>query len=102
MPRFSKCWLDVQSQAQYKKYRRHGEAGAVDIEVVEEELQEIREAANAYENENPYCMDESALFWKMAPDGTLGTDQGAEGEHGKARITISLACNVTGSHKLEP
>lgn len=47
-------------------------------------------------------MDESALFWKMAPDGTLGTDQGAEGEHGKARITISLACNVTGSHKLEP
>lgn len=67
-----------------------------------EKLQEVREAANAYENENAYCMDESALFWKMAPDGTLGTDQGAEWEHGKARITISLACNVTGSHKPEP
>ena len=38
----------------------------------------------------------------MTPDGTLGTKQSAGGKHDKARITINLACNVTGSHKLEP
>ena len=70
--------------------------------VVEEELQEIREAVNPYTNEDVYNMDEFALFWKMTPDGTLGTEQSAGGKHDKARITINLACNVTGSHKLEP
>ena len=47
-------------------------------------------------------MDESALFWKMTSDGTFDTEQSAGGKHDKARITINLACNVTGSHKLEP
>ena len=70
--------------------------------VVKEELQEIREAVNPYTNENIYNMDKSALFWKMTLDGTLGTEESTGGKDDKARITINLACNVTGSYKLEP
>lgn len=69
---------------------------------IEEELQEIRETVQPYDNEDVYNMDESALFWKMTPDVTLATQQGAGRKHEKARITINLACNVTGSHKLDP
>ena len=69
--------------------------------VVEKELQEIREAVNPYMNEDVYNMEKSALFWKMAPDGTLGTEQSAGDKNDKARITINLTCNITGSHKLE-
>ena len=70
--------------------------------VVEEELQEIREAVNPYTNKDVYNIDESALFWKITPDETLGTEQSVGGKHNKARITINLACIFIGSYKLEP
>lgn len=41
-------------------------------------------------------MEESALFWKMIPDVTLAIKQGAGGKYDQGRITINLACNVTG------
>lgn len=103
VPKFSIGWLDgFKARHNIKKYRQHGEAGAIDLVVVEEELQEIREAVNPYTNEDVYNIDESSLFWKMTPDGTLGTEQSAEGKHKKARITINLVCNISGSHKFEP
>ena len=104
IPKFSTGWLDgFKARHNIKKYRRHGEASAIDMEVVEKELQEIREAVNPDTNKDVYNMDESALFlfWKMTPEGTFGTEQGAGGKHDEARITINLACNVSGSHKLE-
>ena len=70
--------------------------------VVEKELQEIREAVNLYTNEDVYNINKFALLWKMTLDRTLGTEQNAGGKYDKSRITINLAYNVTGSHKLEP
>lgn len=103
VPRFSTGWLEgFKARHHIKKYRQHGEAGAIDQVAVEEELQEIRETIGPYTNEDMCNMDESALFWKMTPDGTLGTKQSAGRKHEKARITINLACNADGSHKLEP
>lgn len=61
----------------------------------------MREAVNPYIKEDVYNMDESALFWKMTRDETLGTEQSAGKKHEKARITINLACNINGSHKLK-
>lgn len=63
MPRFSAEWLDgFKARRNIKKYRQHGETGAVDIEVIEAELQEVREAVNPYANEDVYNMDESVFF----------------------------------------
>lgn len=79
MPKFSTGWLDgFKARHNIKKYRRHGEAGAIDMEVVEEELQEIREVANPDTNGDVYNMDESALFlfWKMK--GLLAQSKGPE------------------------
>lgn len=70
--------------------------------MVEEDLQEIRETVQPYDNKDVINMDESALFWKMAPEVTLATQQGPGQKYDKARITINLAYNVTGSHKLDP
>ena len=70
--------------------------------IVEKELQEIWKAVNLCTNENVYNINKFALFWKMIPDRTLEIEQSAGRNHNKACITINLACNVTGSHKLEP
>ena len=43
-PKFSTGWLKgFKARHSIKKFRQHGEAGAVDLIVVEEELQEIRD-----------------------------------------------------------
>lgn len=103
VPKFFIGWLDrFKARHSTKKSKQHGEAGSVNLEAVEDELQETREAVEPYDSQNIYNMDESAVFWKMTTDGTLATQQGPGGKHDKARIIITLACNVTGPHKLDP
>ena len=103
VPKFSTGWLDgFKARHNIKKYKQQRESGLIDLVVVKEELQEIQEDVNLYTNKDIYNMDKSALFWKMTLDGTLGTEQNAGSKNDKAYITINLACNVTGSHKLEP
>lgn len=54
-PKFSTGWLEgFKARHIIKKYRLYGEAGAVDMVVVEEELREIREIVQPYDNENVY------------------------------------------------
>ena len=102
-PRFSTGWLDAfKARYKIKRFRRHGKAGAVDRILVKEELIELREDLKDVDNENIYNIDETGLFWKTSPDGTLATEQTAGGKHEKARITANFCCNVTGKHKLKP
>lgn len=47
--RFLTGWLDgFKARHNIKKYRQHRKEGAIDLVVVEEELQKIREAVNPY------------------------------------------------------
>ena len=102
-PRFSTGWLDAfKARYKIKKFRRHGESGAVDRVVVEEELSELREDLKDVDSEDIYNMDETGLFWKTSPDGTLATKQTAGGKHEKAQITANFCCNATGTRKLKP
>ena len=102
-PKFSTGWLDgFKNRHQIRKYRRHGEVGAVDNVVVETELKNIREHLKEYDNRDIFNMDETGLFWKMSPDGTLATQQTPGGKHEKARISVNFATNVTGTDKLPP
>lgn len=62
-PKFSTGWLEgFKACHSIKIYWLYGEVGAVDMVIVEEKLQEIRETVQQYDNENVYNMDESALF----------------------------------------
>lgn len=93
-------WKGTKHGIRVKKLMQAGEAEAVDLEIIEEELEETMETVQPYDND--YNMDKSTLFWKMTLDVTLATQQGPRQKHDKARITINLAYNVTGSHKLDP
>lgn len=77
-PKLSIGWLDrFKARHSTRKFKQHGEAGSVNLETVEDELQETREAVDPYDSQNIYNMVESAVFWKMTPDGTLVTQHGA-------------------------
>lgn len=102
-PKFSSGWLTgFKNRHGIKQYSKHGEVGDVDVAAVEEELKELRKEVDVYDSENIYNMDESALYWKMTPEGTLATEKMPGGKHEKARISINLAVNATGSHRLSP
>ena len=46
-------------------------------------------------------MDETGLFWKMAPTRTLATEALSGGKKSKDRITLAFTTNATGSEKLD-
>ena len=102
-PKFSVGWLiGFKQRFHIKHYIRHGELGNVNRVMVEEELIEIRQDLDPYDSEDIYNMDESALYWKMSPEGTLATEQMPGTKVEKSRISINLAVNVTGTHRLYP
>lgn len=102
-PRFSGGWLDsYKARYQVKRYYRKGKSGALDQVGVEAELEGLRKGLKIYKCEDIYTMDETALFWKMSPNDDLTSESKAGGKLEKARITVVLACNVTGTRKLAP
>jgi hypothetical protein len=60
---------------QLKEFRRHGEAGSVNIETVEEEQARIREHLARFQPEDRWNVDESALFAFAPPDRGLSQGQ---------------------------
>lgn len=56
-------WLEsFEARYSIEKYKRYEEKKAVDLVVVEEELQKMRKRVQPYNNEDVYNMYESALF----------------------------------------
>ena len=45
-------------------------------------------------------MDETGYYWKMKPDRSLSTFEESGRKKDKARITVSLTCNSTGTDRL--
>ena len=62
----------------------------------------IRRIAREYEDENIYNMDETGLFWKLSPSQGLSTASQPGFERDKARITVVLCSNATGSDRFKP
>ncbi len=44
--------------------------------------------------------DETALFWKMTPERTLATEAAPGVKVEKARVTLAICSNATGSDKV--
>src|SRR5438132_11276016 len=55
-----------------------------------------------YRPEDVYDADETGLFFQMTPDQTLATQAVKGKKKDKARITILLCTNATGTDKLKP
>ena len=102
-PKFSSGWLEgYKARYNIRNPIRHNEFGAVGQAAEEAELKDLREQLKNYKREDIFNMDETALFWKLSPDATLASESRASGKLEKAQITVTLACNATGTRKLPP
>jgi DDE superfamily endonuclease len=104
-PAFSNGWLEgFKGRYRVKEYVLHGEAtlAAIDQDDAQKQIQDVRDLVATYGEEDTYNIDETRLFWKLAPTRTLAIEAGARGKKSKDRITLALTCNASGSDKLDP
>ena len=102
-PKFADKWL-LQYKQRYEiiKPTQGSASGVVGRLHGQTDGQGFLEKLNAFPREDVYVMEETPLFWKLAPDDdtTWGID--ADDKLDKARVTVVLACNSTGTRKLPP
>jgi hypothetical protein len=102
IPIWSNGWLTrFKKRSGLKELRRHGEAGSAQIDDnTEKIMQEIRDEGKNYNADDIYNFDETGYYWKMKPDRSLTTFTTSGKKKEKARITVGLTCNATGTDKL--
>ncbi|KAH7925285.1 DDE-domain-containing protein [Leucogyrophana mollusca] len=83
-----------------KEYRRHGEAGSVDLEAVKIERLRVQKVLAKYRPKDRFNFDETSLFAFAPPDRGLATRQMSGKKKDKFRITLAFACNADGTEKL--
>jgi DDE superfamily endonuclease len=85
-----------------KSYRLHREAASAPLEDLLEERKRLAEIILPYDLEDVYNANETGLFFRMLPSQTLASSSRSGMKKDKERITIFLAANATGTHKLKP
>lgn len=81
----------------------HGEAGEVNIEGLEPEIQKLRDLIAEYDLDNVFNMDETGLFFKLLPNRSYVKVEKARAARGskfmkaKDRVTLYVATNATGT-----
>lgn len=99
-PEFSIRWLEGFKQRHNIKARtRHGEAGSVPAST-EDEMRALQTVAGEFKEEDVYNMDETGLYWKMLPSRGLLSQSRPGIKKDKARISLALCVNATGSDRL--
>jgi hypothetical protein len=101
-PNFSESFARDLYMCSYKirEYRRHGEAGSVDLAAVEAEQKRMREVLAPFAKKDRWNFDESGLFAFAPPDRGLAFKQTSGKKRSKFRITVAFACNANGSEKM--
>lgn len=103
VPVFSNSWLQgFKSRHNIKQRARHGEAGDIDSQALEEQLIAVRAIASQFAPSDCYNCDETGLFYKYMPDKSLMSQSRPGTKQDKARITVHLCTNADGSDKLPP
>ncbi|KIJ40018.1 hypothetical protein M422DRAFT_257083 [Sphaerobolus stellatus SS14] len=94
-------WLKSFTKAyNIKEFRRHGEAGSVDLASVAAERVRVSAILAKFEPKDRFNFDEKSFFAFAPPDRGLATKQMSGKKSDKFRITLGLACNADGSEKL--
>ena len=97
-------WLDkVKNRHNLKQVTLQGENAEVSSTSAEKARQELQTKLQTWDEDNIYNLDETACFFKLLPNKTIsaGDDEKGRGmKRSKARITVMICCNATGSHKL--
>ncbi|KAI1000312.1 hypothetical protein K3495_g7883, partial [Podosphaera aphanis] len=102
-PSFSNGWIEkFKDRYQFKGFKSHGESGSADTTAIEEALPRLQEQLSHFALKDIYNMDETGLFFRMAPDKTIAKRQIEGSKKDKSRITIAFTANADGTHKLPP
>ncbi|CAG8733153.1 43548_t:CDS:2, partial [Gigaspora margarita] len=97
--KFSNGWVtNYKKRNSLRRYKLHGEAASASLESLPNEKIKLQNFFSKYELENVYNADETGLFYRMLPNQTLAKRPVAESK----QVTVLLAANATGSHKLQP
>lgn len=80
--------------------RSHGEAGSVDPEVVAAAVKRLREKIAQYHPSDVFNMDEAAYFFKSLPQTSICFKYAPSLKGNKARLTIVVCTNASGTEKL--
>ena len=72
----SNGWLhNFKKRHAFKQFRIHGESGDAQMTGIEEPMQIIRAKISSYDYDDIYNMDETGLFYNLAPDATIASRQ---------------------------
>ena len=83
-----------------------GGSAATAVAAAQERMAQIRADLSAYEPDQIYNMDETGLFFRCLPNRAYVTAgrrrrvRGTKAMKAKDRVTLVLACNATGTHKI--
>lgn len=101
--RVSNGWLyRFKQRHSIREFVLHGEANDVDEETVRKAIPELLGITEQYAIDDIYNCDETGLFWSSVPTRTLGTKSRKGCKVRKQRVTMLLAVNASGTHKLRP
>jgi hypothetical protein len=79
--------------------KRFGEAGSVDLAVVEDERKEKCRILSRFAERDRWNVDETSFFPSAPPDRSLSTIQMSGKKQSKFRITATVCTNADGSEK---
>lgn len=101
-PEFSNGWLQkFQQRHGFKQFKFHGESSSVNLSLLEEQPKIVKKLKE-FRLQDIYNMDETELFYRMAPDHTIAQHQISGLKKDRIRLTIAFTANADGTHKLEP
>lgn len=72
------------------------------MENIEERVSEIKRKIASYDLNDVYNMDETGLFYNLAPDTTIARCQIEGSKKDKTRLTIAFTVNATGNDRFIP
>lgn len=99
-PAFSDGWIQKFLQRRnFKSIKLSGESRSADVEAIHSELPALQQIVAQYDPANVFNMDETGLFYCMAPDRTIASRQIGGLKKDKTRITIALCANSDGTEK---
>ncbi|KAE9169660.1 hypothetical protein PF004_g28123 [Phytophthora fragariae] len=101
-PRFTRGgWLrHFMRRHGIRSRRAHGEIGSVDMPAARAAALELRKIIAAYHPDDVYNMDEAAYFYRALPRRSLCLRAAPALKQRKARVTMVVAANASGTHKL--
>jgi hypothetical protein len=98
---FSQRGLEkFKDQHEIKSFRRFGESGVLDMEVVDAALSDIRVVVDVYAKKDVFNMDETGLCWRLQADNSLATHQLEGRKIKKECITLVICANSNGNKKI--